>query len=96
MAEESLINFKAIIGGDEFPMRIKETEVESVKQMVAEVNKKLNHFQINYKDRKKTDWLSMTLLTYAFENYKLEQGRLSDESQQYLDALEEKLSALVS
>ena len=96
MAEEGLINFKAVIGGDEFPLKIKESEVENVKQMVAEVNKKLNHFQISYKDRKKTDWLSMTLLTYAFENYKLEQGRLSEEAQQYLDTLEEKLSALVS
>ena len=96
MAEDGVINFKAVIGGDEFPLKIKESEVESVRKMVAEVNKKLHQFQISYKERKKTDWLAMTLLTYAFENQKLEQGKLSSESQQYLDALEERLNALVS
>jgi hypothetical protein len=94
MVEEEFINFKAVIGGESFPLKMKKSEEDAVRQLIDEINNKLNHFQINYKDRNKADWLTMTLLTYAFDNLKLRKGAVTEKIMNHLNELDQRISAL--
>lgn len=71
MAEQNMIKITVLIGGRPYPLKIKTTDEAAVRKIVKEVNDKINSFQTAYQDRDKQDGLSMTLLTYAFDLYKL-------------------------
>ncbi len=96
MKDEELIIFKAIIDGNVFPIQIPKDEEEAARELMREVNDKLNFFRNNYKNRKMTDWLSMSLLDYAFETNKLRKGVLKESVVNQLDDLEKRLSQLVN
>lgn len=54
-----------IVAGRPYPLRVKENEEASVRNMVAEVTAVFNEFRMKYKDRDEQDCLVMTLLTMA-------------------------------
>lgn len=95
MKEEEYMTFKAIVAGDVFPIKIRREEEEDAKALIKEVNDKLNFFRSQYKNRKMTDWLTMSMLSYAFENMNLQKGVVSESVQNNLDLLEKKISRLV-
>jgi cell division protein ZapA len=71
MAEESMIKITVIVAGRPYPLRIKAADEPAVRKIVKEVNDKITNFQSAYQGRDKQDGLSMTILTYAFDLYKL-------------------------
>jgi len=71
MAEQNTIKITVLIGGRPYPLKINSADETAVRKIVKEVNDKVASFQTAYQDRDKQDGLSMTLLTYAFDLYKL-------------------------
>lgn len=71
MAEENMIKITVIIAGRPYPLRIKAADESAVRKIVKEVNDKISTFQSAYQGRDKQDGLSMTILTYAFDLYKM-------------------------
>ena len=63
-----------IIAGRPYPLKVKADDETAIRQIVNEVNEKVNHFQLAYTSKDKQDCLSMTLLTYAVDLFKLRQG----------------------
>lgn len=55
------------IAGKAFPVKVTPAEEEMVKNIEKELNHKINEYQMNFSGQDKSDYLSMTLLTYAFE-----------------------------
>jgi len=77
---EELKNMQVMIGGRSYPLRVKTEDVEAIKGVASEINEKFSDFQLTYVNKDKQDWLSMTLLTYAVENYKLKNSETSLEN----------------
>ena len=75
MTEENMIKITVILAGRPYPLRIKAADEPAVRKIVKEVNDKITTFQSAYPGRDKQDGLSMTILTYAFDLYKLRQDR---------------------
>ncbi len=71
MVEQNMVKITVLIAGRPYPLRVQAADETAVRKIVKEVNDKINSFQTAYQDRDKQDGLSMTLLTYAFDLYKL-------------------------
>lgn len=98
MAEENMIKITVIIAGRPYPLRIKAADEPAVRKIVKEVNDKITTFQSAYQGRDKQDGLSMTILTYAFDLYKLRQDKpLVNEPgiDTHLDRIDEILEQLL-
>ncbi|WP_020538281.1 cell division protein ZapA [Lewinella cohaerens] len=98
MTEENMIKITVIIAGRPYPLRIKAADEPAVRKIVKEVNDKITTFQSAYQGRDKQDGLSMTILTYAFDLYKLRQDKpLVNEPgiDSHLDTIDEILEQLL-
>jgi cell division protein ZapA len=69
--EEQLKSMQIMIAGRSYPLRVKEQDMESIKQVVEEINEKIKDFQLTYINKDKQDCLAMALLTYAVELHKV-------------------------
>ena len=58
------------IAGRPYPLKIKANDEAVIRQIVKEVNEKVNKFQLTYTNREKQDCLAMALLAYAVDLYK--------------------------
>jgi cell division protein ZapA len=58
------------IAGRPYPLKIKANDETAIRQIVKEVNDKVNRFQLTYPNREKQDCLAMALLTYAVDLHK--------------------------
>jgi len=58
------------IAGRPYPLKIKASDEPMVRQIVKEVNEKVNKFQLTYPNREKQDCLAMALLGYAVDLHK--------------------------
>jgi cell division protein ZapA (FtsZ GTPase activity inhibitor) len=87
---QELNSITVIVAGRPLPLRVKPEDEGSIRKLVKEINEKVNRFQITYPQKDKQDCLSMTLLTYAVELHKLQQGAVAHE------VLSPKLSQLES
>ncbi len=93
-----MIKITVIIAGRPYPLRIKAADEPAVRKIVKEVNDKITTFQSAYQGRDKQDGLSMTILTYAFDLYKLRQDKpLVNEPgiDSHLDNIDEILDQLL-
>lgn len=81
MAEQNMIKITVLIAGRPYPLKVKAIDETAVRKIVKEVNDKINSFQTAYQDRDKQDGLSMTLLTYAFDLYKLRKQPTEDNNE---------------
>jgi len=98
MTEENMIKITVIIAGRPYPLRIKAADEPAVRKIVKEVNDKITTFQSSYQGRDKQDGLSMTILTYAFDLYKLRQDRPDPNEpgiHSHLDRIDELLEKLL-
>lgn len=73
MEGKDLVNITVLIAGRPYPLKIKSTDEPAIRQIVKEVNEKINHFQLTYNKKDKQDCLSMALLTYAVDLHKSQQ-----------------------
>lgn len=98
MTEENMIKITVILAGRPYPLRIKAADEPAVRKIVKEVNDKITTFQSAYTGRDKQDGLSMTLLTYAFDLYKIRQDQPDPNEpglHQYLDRIDDLLEELL-
>jgi cell division protein ZapA (FtsZ GTPase activity inhibitor) len=58
------------IAGRPYPLKIKANDEAVIRQIVKEVNEKVNKFQLTYANREKQDCLAMALLAYAVDLHK--------------------------
>lgn len=89
MSEENLKRLIVTISGRNFPVRIKPEEEAIVKKVEKEVNEKINEYQISYQGKDIQDYMSLALLSYAFD---LQKAKISDSSK----VLEKKLDDIKS
>ena len=67
MEEQDLVNITVLIAGRPFPLKVRKVDEPTIRQIAKDVNDKINHFQITYKNKDKQDCLCMAALTYAVE-----------------------------
>lgn len=59
-----------LIAGRPYPLKINAEDEPRIRQVVKEVNDKINRFQLTYTNKDKQDCLAMALLTYAVDLHK--------------------------
>jgi len=67
MNKEKSVDITVLIAGRPYPLKIKEQDEPSVRDIVKELNEKINSFQLKYTQKDKQDCLAMVLLTYGVE-----------------------------
>ncbi len=73
-------NITVLIAGRPYPLKVQEGDEEAIRQIVKEVNEKINRFQLTYTKKDKQDCLAMALLTYAVDLHKNRQGNHQEPS----------------
>ncbi len=63
------------IAGKTYPIKVTNEEEAFVRDIEKEINHKINQFQMNYANQDSSDYLSMTLLTYAFDLFKAKRNK---------------------
>ncbi len=80
MASSELKKMTVRIAGRDYPVRVRESEMDTVSRIASEINKKLNDLQLQYNKNDIQDCLSMIALTYAVDFYQKSEG-VSDDKQ---------------
>ena len=70
MEEQDSKQLTVTIAGRPYPLKIKASDEPVIRQIVKEVNEKVNKFQLTYANREKQDCLAMALLAYAVDLHK--------------------------
>lgn len=70
MEEQDSKQLTVTIAGRPYPLKIKVNDEPVIRQIVKEVNEKVNKFQLTYANREKQDCLAMALLAYAVDLHK--------------------------
>ena len=79
MDGKDVSNITVLIAGRPYPLKIKVDDEPTIRNIVKEINEKINRFQLTYTKKDKQDCLSMALLTYAVDLHKAQQTTHSDE-----------------
>jgi cell division protein ZapA (FtsZ GTPase activity inhibitor) len=90
MNTEEVKSIQVMIGGRSYPLKIQVKDEKGILKVVEEVNAKIRQFQSRYTQLDKLDFLSMSLLTYAVEFYKIRESQEDPEllgKFDHLDAL---------
>jgi cell division protein ZapA len=74
MEEKDMTNITVLIAGRPYPLKVKVGDEDAIRQIVKDVNEKINRFQLTYNKKDKQDCLSMSLLTYAVDLHKSKTG----------------------
>ena len=74
MEEQDLTQISVLIAGRTYPLKIKKGDETTIRDIVKEVNEKINKFQLTYTKKDKQDCLAMALLTFAVDLHKAQQG----------------------
>ena len=77
MAKQDLQSLKVMICGRSYPLKVKEEDVESLQQIVKQINQKVKEFQVTYSQVDIQDCISMVLLTYAVDLHKAQHQDLN-------------------
>ena len=63
-----IININVIIADRPYPLKIKKSEEEDVRNAAREINEKVKQFQQIYAAKDKQDYLAMSALMYAVQS----------------------------
>ena len=88
-------NITVLIAGRPYPLKIKVGDEPTIRNIVKEVNEKINRFQLTYTKKDKQDCLSMALLTYAVDLHKAQQTTQEEEVSEKINELDQLLSHLL-
>ena len=75
MEEQEMLQITVIIAGRPYPLKIQKGDEATIRDIVKEINDKVNKFQQAYRKKDKQDCLTMTLLTYAVDMHKIQNSR---------------------
>lgn len=96
MANADLKKMTVTIAGRDYPVRVKESEIEIVKRAEKEINRKLRDLQLQYNKNDLQDCLSMILLTYAVDTQQKSEGETGTEKlNTHFDRINEVLDSLL-
>ena len=70
MDGSEMLNITVLIAGRPYPLKIKVGDEDTIRNIVKEINEKINRFQMTYTKKDKQDCISMALLTYAVDLHK--------------------------
>lgn len=70
MDTNDLVNTSVMIAGRNYSLKIKPSDEPVIKQIVKEVNEKINTFSTSYTKKDKQDCLAMVLLSFAVDLHK--------------------------
>ena len=97
MDGQEMINITVLIAGRPFPLKVRIVDEPAIRQIVVEVNDKINHFQQTYKNKSKLECISMALLTNAVELHKSKISTADDASTSVkLSQLDKLLNSLLA
>lgn len=88
-----IININVIIADRPYPLKIKKSEEEDVRNAAREINEKVKQYQQVYAAKDKQDYLAMSALMYAVQNIENQKSLKSNEAdfEKELSKLEETL-----
>ena len=72
MSEENLKRIILTIAGRNYPVKVSDTEEPVMRKIEKNINDKLNDLQISYEGNDIRDYMSLALISYAFELHKTE------------------------
>ena len=90
---EELLSITVLIANRPYPLKIRAEDEKMVREVVKDINDKVNGLQLTYSQKDKQDCLSMAVLTYALE---LEKLKSTDTESQFIDQLDKIDSMLES
>ncbi len=93
--KEEFKNITISLAGRPYPLKIKESDEDSIKRIVKGLNEQINNFQLSYDGKDKQDCLSMVLLTVAVELHKLKKQASIKEAETKLDELDTYMDTLL-
>ncbi|MBR9922760.1 MAG: cell division protein ZapA [Bacteroidetes bacterium] len=96
MAVSDTRQITVLIAGRPYPLKIKADDEATIRQIVKDVNEKVNQFQLTYPNRDKQDCLALVLLTYAVDLFKAGGASTQEQDQlQQLSQIEKLLDQLL-
>ncbi len=95
MQENDLKTITVTIAGRNFPLKVTQSEEAVVKDLVLELNTKVNEFQTTYPSRDKLDCVIMTLLTYTFDQKNSSEKEDTSQAHSRIDAIKDMLNDLI-
>lgn len=69
--QNELVGIQIDIAGKPYPLKVNRGEEQKVKEVVANLNNRLQQFQKQFPRQDKVDYLSMALLTYATDLHEM-------------------------
>ncbi|NNE28162.1 MAG: cell division protein ZapA [Saprospiraceae bacterium] len=70
METQELVSTSVSIAGRSYSIKVNPSDERVIKQIVKEVNEKLNSFSTSYTKKDKVDCMAMVLLSYAVDLHK--------------------------
>jgi cell division protein ZapA len=89
--EKDIVRITVQIAGRPYPLKVKTTDEVAVREVIKELNDKINKFQVMYIQKDRQDCLAMTLLTYAVDFHRM---RRQQEDAIDSDILSDKITAI--
>ena len=87
-------NIEINIASRKFPLKVTDAEESAVREIEKDLNRRIQEFQLKYKDMDKLDCVLMTLVSLAFEkNDKDKEVHKESEIKEQLDRLNALLDA---
>jgi cell division protein ZapA (FtsZ GTPase activity inhibitor) len=71
--EKDMLRITVQIAGRPYPLKVKASDEAAVREVIKELNDKINKFQVMYIQKDRQDCLAMTLLTYAVDFHRMRQ-----------------------
>ncbi len=97
MAVSDTRQITVLIAGRPYPLKIKADDEATIRQIVKDLNEKVNHFQLTYPNRDKQDCLALVLLTYAVDLFKTGDATTQEQDQlTQLSKIDQILDQLLS
>ncbi|MBT8218858.1 MAG: cell division protein ZapA [Bacteroidia bacterium] len=96
MDAEKMKSITVLIANRPYPLKIKEKDEKRIKDIVKEINDKINTFQLTYSQKDKQDCLAMALLTYAVDLHKNRESTESSNMVQHLNQIEAMVDSALS
>jgi cell division protein ZapA len=75
MSEENLKRIILTIAGRNYPVKVSKIEEPVMRSIEKGINDKLNDLQISYEGNDIRDYMSLALISYAFELHKAENSQ---------------------
>ena len=89
---DQLKSMQVMIAGRSYPLKVKEQDMDGIRQVVEEINDKIKDFQLTYINKDKQDCLAMALLTYAVD---LQKVKLSDSTSQQVSRKVDHIGSII-